>query len=213
VTNWQAVSNHLATEVMQWHIDHYFWADKLGNTKMSISGWKPYENWGQVGRVIDEMKKRSNLHVALYHSEIDNKFVAYFYGSGYCLKDEKEHDQESTELKAIALAAAIATGYVEQEKTEAEILLDKLFKEGLYCMKDTKERILELFEQSFERVREKESKDTVEVFKAAVRLRRKLVWHDHLTYMGKVITSKEQSALDDLLMETQWVENKWEGQV
>jgi len=226
MTNWQAVANHLATEVMQWHIDNYFWTDNVGNTKMSRGAWKPYENWGQIGRVIDEMKKH-RLHLALLYTGVRNKFVAYFYECNWNINGLEDLGlgqpencvSQDTELKAIALAAALATRYVEREKTEAEILFDKLFKEGLYRMKDIEEHILELFEQSFERVREKENKDTVDyehlrkVFKAAVRLRRKLIWHDNLAYRGKVTTSKEQSALDDLLMETRWVENEWGGQV
>jgi len=128
MTNWQAVANHLATEVMQWHIDNYFWTDNVGNTKMSRGAWKPYENWGQCNWNINGLEDLG-------------------------LGQPENCVSQDTELKAIALAAALATRYVEREKTEAEILFDKLFKEGLYRMKDIEEHILELFEQSFERVR------------------------------------------------------------
>lgn len=160
MTNWQAVSNHLATEIMQWHQRgerfalHCFWADSNDNDRVLVVDWEPHKNWRHTGIIIDEMKKR-DLYLCLYHSGVDNNFAAYFYKSGYCLEDEMEPIGGATEREAIALAAALATGYVEQEKTEAEILLDKLFKEGLYCAPGTEKLILELFGQSFERVREK----------------------------------------------------------
>ena len=153
--NWEAVCKHLAENVMRWHIDRYFlalnrslWADDNGNTEMPKNDWQPHKNWRHTGMVIDKMKER-NLYLSLWYSRDEDKFIAYFYDSD-TIADYARVIQD-TELQAIALAAALATEYVKEEKTEAEILLDRLFKEGLYCMKDTKERILELFEQSFER--------------------------------------------------------------
>lgn len=163
--DWQAVANHLAIEVMGWeqkgerYALHRFWVDSNDNDRVLVVNWKPHKNWRHVGMIIDEMRGRE-LILDFWYSRSED---GVGYGATFFNRTLRQGIRRSngsvgkeTELKAIALAAALATGYVEQEKTEAEILLDKLFKEGLYCMQDTEERILELFEQSFERIREKE---------------------------------------------------------
>jgi len=157
MTNWTAVSNHLATVVMQWQINGLglTWCSRLnGKEIIAKEEWQPHKRWDHAGKVIDKMKEGNYPYLSVFYSREQEECVAYFYNTN--TKDNFVSGKQETEQKAIALAAALATEYVEKEKTEAEILLDKLFQAGLSHATGIEERILELFEQSFEKVRREE---------------------------------------------------------
>jgi len=125
MTDWQAVSSHLAVEVMGWHKSGETYVDKYNCCEGFVVDWQPHRKWRHTGMVIDEMREH-NFHLALFYTGIRNKFVAYFYECSWNINgledlglgQPKNRVSQETELKAIALAAALATGYVERPSDE-----------------------------------------------------------------------------------------------
>lgn len=154
--NWESVAKHLAIVVMKWRQEgerfalHLFWVDSNENDRVLAVDWQPHKNWRHTGIVIDAMKETRHSYLCLFYSRDEQKYDASFYNLD--TQDDGPRTWGETEQEAIALAAALATGYVN--KSEAQMLAQSLLKDmekmGLYCLPDTEKCLLKLLEDTFE---------------------------------------------------------------
>jgi len=143
--NWQAVSNHLAIEVMGWHIvpageRGSMWANARGGHEVLTRFWLPHQNWRRIGMVIDGMKESNYPYLSLFCSIRQKKFGAYFYS----LDREGALVTQDTEQEAIALAAALATGYVEEEEAKQNVLKQDVLRDDLLTfLRNTRKKLVD----------------------------------------------------------------------